>query len=120
MSSSAIDSITNEPQRSAGVMKTEGVFQKALPGVCLGLPVGGTLNGKLVWDCEAVEEGQSDFHKTIAATSTAPSAAQQTALPRSPANQYPVAALKQRIALVHPLAQAAGLLSIFRSSIERF
>ena len=40
--------------------------------------------------------------------------------PALPANQYPVAALKQRIALVHPLAQAAGLLSIFRSSIERF
>jgi len=29
----------------------------------------------------------------------------------SPANQYPVAALKQRTALVHPLADAAGLLA---------
>ncbi len=48
----------------------------------------------------------------MAPTSTAPSAAQKIARRRSPAIQYPVAALKQRIALVHPLAQAAGLLSI--------
>jgi hypothetical protein len=53
----------------------------------------------------------------MAATSIAPSAAQQMALPRSSAIQYPVAALKQRTALVHPLAQAAGLLSIFRNFI---
>jgi hypothetical protein len=56
-------------------------------------------------------------YKTIAATSTAPSATQQIALPRSPANQYPPAALKQRTALDHPLAHAAGLLSIFRNFI---
>jgi hypothetical protein len=56
----------------------------------------------------------------MAATSIAPSAAQQMALPRSSAIQYPVAALKQRTALVHPLAHAAGLLSIFRNFIWRF
>jgi len=33
------------------------------------------------------------------------STAQQIALRCSPANQYPVAALKQRAALVHPLAR---------------
>jgi hypothetical protein len=48
----------------------------------------------------------------------APSTAQQIARRRSPASQYPVAALKQRIALVHPLAHAAGLLTIFRNFIE--
>jgi hypothetical protein len=47
-----------------------------------------------------------------------PSTIQQIDLRRSPANQYPVAALKQRIALVHPLPHAAGLLSILRSFIE--
>ena len=57
-------------------------------------------------------------YNTIAPTSIAPSTIQQIALRRSPANQYPVAALKQRIALVHPLAHAAGLLSIFRRFIE--
>jgi hypothetical protein len=45
------------------------------------------------------------------------SATQQIALPRSLANQYPLAALKQRTALDHPLAHAAGLLSIFTSFI---
>src|SRR5215470_6729836 len=55
-----------------------------------------------------------EIHRTIAATSTAPSIPQQIALRCSPAPKYPAAALKQRIALVHPLAQAAGLLSIFR------
>jgi hypothetical protein len=57
------------------------------------------------------------FYKTIAPTSIAPSTTQQIALRRSPASQYPVAALKQRIALVHPLPHAAGLLSIFRNFI---
>jgi hypothetical protein len=45
-------------------------------------------------------------------TSTAPSIAQQAALRSSPAPRYPAAALKQRIALVHPLAKTAGLLNI--------
>ena len=44
----------------------------------------------------------------IAATSIVPSIAQKIALRFSPAPKYPAAALKQRIALVHPLAQAAG------------
>jgi AmiR/NasT family two-component response regulator len=57
-------------------------------------------------------------YKRMAATSVAPSAIQQIARRRSPANQKPVAALKQRIALVHPLAQAAGLLIISRSLME--
>jgi len=57
-------------------------------------------------------------YNTIAPTSMVPSTIQQIALRRSPANQYPVAALKQRIALVHPLPHAAGLLSIFRSFIK--
>ena len=57
-------------------------------------------------------QGLQDVYKTIAATSTAPSTTQQIALRCSPANQYPTAALKQRIALVHPLAIAAGLLNI--------
>jgi hypothetical protein len=60
------------------------------------------------------------FYNTMAPTSTAPKTTQQIALRRSPANQYPVAALKQRIALVHPLPHAAGLLSIFRNFIEIF
>lgn len=59
-------------------------------------------------------------YKTIATTSAAPSATQQIALPRSPANQYPLAALKQRTALDHALAHAPGLLSIFRSFIGVF
>jgi hypothetical protein len=41
-----------------------------------------------------------------------PSIAQQIALRFSPAPRNPAAALKQSIALVHPLAQAAGLLNI--------
>jgi hypothetical protein len=56
-------------------------------------------------------------YQTIATTSTAPITAQQIALPRSPANQNPLAALKQRTALVHPLTNAPGLLRIFRSFI---
>ncbi len=59
----------------------------------------------------------SSIYKTIAATSIAPNAAQQIALPRSSATQYPAAALKQRTALVQPLAQAPGLLTIFRNFI---
>ena len=55
------------------------------------------------------------FYKTMANTSTAPMTVQQIALPRSPANQNPLAALKQRIALVHPLTNAPGLLSILRN-----
>ena len=39
-------------------------------------------------------------------------------LARSPAIQYPLAALKHRTALDHPLAQAAGLLIILRIFIE--
>jgi hypothetical protein len=39
---------------------------------------------------------------------------QQIALPCDPANQNPLAALKQRIALVQPLTKAPGLLIIFR------
>lgn len=50
-------------------------------------------------------------------TSIKPSTAQQTARRFSPAPRYPAAALKQSIALVHPLAQAAGLLSILRIRI---
>ena len=57
------------------------------------------------------------LYKTIASTSATPSATQQMALPRSPANQNPLAALKQRTALVQPLTHAPGLLSIFRSFI---
>ena len=48
----------------------------------------------------------------MAATSTAPNATQKIALLCSPASQYPLAALKQRMALVHPLAHAVGLASI--------
>jgi hypothetical protein len=46
-----------------------------------------------------------------------PSIDQQIALRFSPAPKYPAAALKQRIALVHPLAQAAGLLNILKIRI---
>ena len=83
-----------------------------------------TIAGALLSICSAPESGRrfinpeillSEFYKTIAATSTVPSAIQHAALPRSPASQYPVAALKQRAALDHPLAHAAGLLSIFGS-----
>ncbi len=62
-------------------------------------------------------QGRDAAHRTMAATSTAPSAAQQMERPRCPASQYPEAALKQRTALVQPLAMAAGLLSIFRNFI---
>jgi len=48
----------------------------------------------------------------MAATSTAPNATQQIALLCSPASQYPLPALKQRMALVHPLAHAVGFASI--------
>jgi hypothetical protein len=62
--------------------------------------------------------GYFDFnYQIIANTSTAPITVQQIALPRSPANQKPLAALKHRTALVHPLTRAPGLLSIFRSFI---
>ena len=57
-------------------------------------------------------------HKTIATTSTAPRTPQQIARLCSPANQNPDAALKQRVALVHPLAQAAGLLNICNTFIS--
>jgi hypothetical protein len=40
------------------------------------------------------------------------------ALRCSPANQYPLAALKQRNELVHPLPHAAGLLTIFSTSVN--
>src|SRR6266851_5204559 len=60
------------------------------------------------------------LHKTIANTSITPITVQTIALPRSPANQNPLAALKQRIALVHPLTNAPGLLSIFRIFIGSF
>ena len=52
-------------------------------------------------------------YRRIAPTSTTPRITQKIALRRSPAPTYPAAALKHRIALVHPLAQAAGLLNIF-------
>jgi hypothetical protein len=47
-----------------------------------------------------------------------PRANQQIAFPRCPASQNPLAALKQRTALVRPLAQAAGLLNSFKIPIE--
>ena len=53
-------------------------------------------------------------YSAIAATSITPSTAQQMALRFCPAPRNPAAALKHRIALVHPLAHAAGLLSIFK------
>jgi hypothetical protein len=46
-----------------------------------------------------------------------PSASQQIDFLCSPANQNPLAALKQRIALVHPLAHAPGFASILRKFI---
>jgi hypothetical protein len=62
----------------------------------------------------------SRFYKTIANTSITPITVQTIALPRSPANQNPLAALKQRIALVHPLTNAPGLLNILRNFIRSF
>ena len=56
----------------------------------------------------------------MATTSTTPITVQQIALPRSPANQKPLAALKQRMALVHPLTNAPGLLNISRIFMESF
>lgn len=56
-------------------------------------------------------------YQMIAATSITPNATQQIAFPRCSANQYPLAALKHKTALVHPLAHAVGLLIIFRSFI---
>lgn len=53
-------------------------------------------------------------YRRIAPTSTTPRITQKIALRRSSAPTYPAAALKQRIALVQPLAQAAGLLNILR------
>jgi len=56
----------------------------------------------------------------MATTSTTPITVQQIALPRSPASQKPLAALKQRTALVHPLTNAPGLLNISRIFIWSF
>jgi hypothetical protein len=56
----------------------------------------------------------------MATTSTTPITVQQIALPRSPASQKPLAALKQRTALVHPLTNAPGLLNISRIFIKPF
>ena len=53
-------------------------------------------------------------HKTIAPTSTVPKTIQKIDRLCSPATQYPVAALKHRMALVQPLPQAAGLLIAFK------
>ena len=47
-----------------------------------------------------------------------PSTSQQIDFLCSSANQNPLAALKQRTALIHPLAHAPGFASIFRRSIE--
>lgn len=57
------------------------------------------------------------LHRTIADISAKPKATQTIDLLCSPANQYPRAALKQRNELVHPLPQAAGLLSACRNFI---
>jgi len=54
----------------------------------------------------------------MAAISKTPSISQMIALARCPANPNPLAALKQRIALVHPLAQAAGLLMVLKMFME--
>src|ERR1017187_4958485 len=56
----------------------------------------------------------------MATTSTTPITVQLIALPRSPASQKPLAALKQRAALVHPLTNAPGLLNISRIFIRSF
>ena len=61
----------------------------------------------------AFYQGLGSLYRTIAPISTTPSITQNAALRFSPAPRYPAAALKHRIALVHPLAQAAGLLNIF-------
>jgi hypothetical protein len=55
----------------------------------------------------------------MAAISKTPSVSQIIAFARCPANQNPLAALKQRIALVHPLAQAAGLLMVLKMFMGR-
>ena len=55
-----------------------------------------------------MKSAQEVRHSRMADTSTTPSTAQQIAFLCSRANQYPLAALKQRIALVHPLAHAPG------------
>ena len=55
----------------------------------------------------------ADGHRIIAPTSTAPKPIHKIDRLCSPAIQYPVAALKHRIALVHPLPHAAGLLTAF-------
>jgi len=47
----------------------------------------------------------------MAKTSATPRAHQQAARRGSPASQNPLAALKHRTALVHPLTQAAGFVS---------
>jgi hypothetical protein len=54
----------------------------------------------------------------MAAISKTPSISQMMALACCRANQNPLEALKQRIALVHPLAQAAGLLIVLKMSME--
>jgi hypothetical protein len=54
----------------------------------------------------------------MAAISKTPSISQMIDFARCPANQNPLAALKQRIALVHPLAQAAGLLMVRKMFME--
>ena len=95
------------PQRSA-VLSLAPVLQRpALQGIPLFSPSPLAASG-------------ARFHKTIANTSITPITAQTIALPRSPANQNPLAALKQRMALVHPLTNAPGLLRIFRIFIEPF
>jgi len=57
-------------------------------------------------------------YQAIAMTSIVPITNQQAALPRAPANQNPLAALKQRIALVHPLTSAPGLLIICKNFMD--
>ncbi len=59
----------------------------------------------------------SPLYHAIAMTSIVPITSQQAALPRAPASQNPLAALKQRIALVHPLTNAPGLLIASKSFI---
>jgi len=71
------------------------------------------LHGKLV----CITFSFSNSHNKMAPTSAVPSTIQQIARLCSPAIQYPDAALKQRIALVHPLPQAAGLLIAFNMSV---
>jgi hypothetical protein len=59
----------------------------------------------------------ADGHNTMAPTSAIPNMIQKIARLCSPAIQYPDAALKHRIALVHPLPQAAGLLIALSMSV---